>query len=674
MSLLFDQLNFLFTLAGLFFLPGALFLHAFLRKKLPELSLFESALFSFALSLSILDFGMLILSRLHIPITALSIIGFESLVALFPLSVLFPTLRKLAFQFVHRKRIDPSIASAKTPTLPFSRKEGWLFVGIVVLTIFIKSVYLWNTILPTSTDLGHHMFWAKKITQTGSVPSYEKIGIETEETEHAGDTLTTPQPIDDFIVGEHLPFAAIALVARLDFVSAFPSLMLLLVNMLTILALSMLAYRLFEDILPSKTLARRGMMAVLLFAGPLWALSSPEAKYVSGGVVGNLFGNLLIPVALLAFFRALREKNAILLGLALLFTGTLAFTHHLSTFVFLFIALFVVTIFLVRLLLAGNANREPLSDLRDWVRLFLAPFPLVVLFSLLTITFIVYTPTYLHASAIDTAVGAPSKTTREGLTFDQLAQSVGGSRLGLEIIGIAMLFLSPKRTRLGSLVMIAWGAGLIIMTLFPSLLFIDIPSNRIGTYSTFPAALLSGFAFAALFMGKRNKKPSAEAPSDEHRLLRWSFGIFLVAVMVGGFFDNAGTVTTASNASGAVQTYAVSAWLAKNTRPDEWILKDHNYITADSWMKLFFMRDYSYPLSRGLFQRYTDETKTREQCTLLMISAPNTPKGQDCFEGTGVDTIVVNPHVDSLQFTKAKDISLLYLSNDIAVYRKTNDK
>ena len=671
-TIAFTQLNLLLAIAGLFFLPGALILRAFLQKKLPAISLFEEILFSFALSLSVLDFGMLILSRLHIPITALSIVGFEGLLIILSLSGIFlPDIRRLALKQPKRKNAELPATSVEMPRLFFSRKNGWLFSGIIVLTIIIKSAYLWNTILPTSTDLGHHMFWAKKIEQTGSVPSYEKIGIETRETENA---LTAPQPIDDFIVGEHLPFAAIALVAHLDFISAFPSLVLLLVNILTVLALSILAYRLFEDILPSKVLARRGMIAVLLFIGPLWTISSPEAKYVSGGVVGNLFGNLIIPIAILTFFRAFREKNEALLSLAILFSGTLAFTHHLSTFVFLFVVIFIVALFLTQLFLANNVDRKLFSNMRDWFRLFLAPFPLTVFFSLLAVTFFVYTPTYLHASAIDTAVGTPSKATREGLTFDQLAQSVGGSRLGLEIIGIIMIFLSPKRIRLGSIVMVAWGAGLIVMTIFPNILFIDIPSNRIGTYNTFPAALLSGYAFAALFMGKRNEKSTVESSSGEYRLLRWSFGIFLVAVIVGGFFDNAGAITATNNVSGAVQTYAVSSWLAKNTRPDEWILKDHNYIVADSWMKLFFMYDYSYPLSRGLFQRYTDETKTREQCTLLMISAPNTPKGQACFTGTGVDTVVVNPHVDSLQFAKAKDISLLYLSDDIAVYRKTNDK
>jgi len=662
MHLLSSQVFFILALSGLFFLPGALFLAAFFRKKLPPFSLPESAIFSFAFSLSLLDFGMLIFSKLGIPLAAPSLFVLAILLIAIPLFFLFPDIRK---RWRHRKNAgEKHPEDSSIHSIGFSKKEGLLFVGILLLAIFIKSIFLWSSILPTSTDLGHHMFWAKKIVSERTIPAYEKIGIEFKDGKNF---LTEPQPIADFIVGEHLPFAALSLVTGLDFVSAFPSLFLLLVNMLTLLALPLLAYRLSEDVLPSKTLARQSMIAVLLFIGPLWALSSPETKYVSGGVVGNLLGNFLIPVILLAFFRALREKNVALLGLALLFAGTLAFTHHLSTLVFLFIAIFVCIVFLLL------SREKSFPSLRSWFRLFLQPFPLALIFSLLAVTLFVYTPTYLHGSVIDTAIGAPSKESRTGLTFDQLAQSVGGARLGLELVGIALLLVSPLRKTLGGALLLAWSAGLILMTLFPGVLFINIPSNRISTYGSFPAALLAGFALVSLFKRKCEGIENAKT-SGEERLFRWSFVLFLVATIVGGFFDNASSLPAKSNAEDATQTYAVSSWLARNTDSNEWILKDHNYLTADSWMKLFFMKDYSYPLSRGAFQRYTDDTKPREQCTFLMISTPNTPQGKACFEGTGVDTVVVNPHVDSAQFTKAADMSLLYLSDTVAVYKRSDSK
>ncbi len=85
-------------------------------------------------------------------------------------------------------------------------------------------------------------------------------------------------------------------------------------------------------------------------------------------------------------------------------------------------------------------------------------------------------------------------------------------------------------------------------------------------------------------------------------------------------------------------------------------------------MKLSFLQGYTYPLSRGYFKRYEDETKPREQCTLWMIAIPNTPKGIQCFDETHVNIIVVNPHFDSVQFKKSDAFSSIYQSNDIAVY------
>lgn len=658
MNILSDQFVFLLAIAGLFFLPGFLLLSLVFHRRTEKFFLLEYVALSFALGIFIIDFDLLLLSRIGVPITRISILAF---VTLFVISLLlfFWRENKWKFSFFsERLTLFDSFA--------FSKREGLLFAGIVLLAIFIKAVFLWDTIIPTSTDLGHHMFWSKKIALEGTVPQYEKINIAFENGEN---TLTAPEPIDDFVVGEHLPFAAISLATGLDFVSSFPSLFLFLVNILTLLALALLAYRLFEDILPTKTLARRGMIATLLFLGPLWALSSPEAKYVSGGVVGNLFGNLLIPLIFLALLRAFREKSAPFLLLAILLFGTLAYTHHLSTLIFLFVVLFIAAAFIIL------KRKGALADIFSWLKLFASPLPLAGIGFLGAMLLFVYAPTYLDIASVDTALGSPSKGTREGLSLEQLAGSVGGTRFGLELVGIILLLLSPfKKTKktLSSAVLLGWSVGLMIMILFPGAVFLDIPSNRIGTYATFPAALLGAFAFAFLFL--RDSRNEKEGNFAQNHLFRSAFVLFLLALVTGGFFDNAATLPKETNAKEATQTFAVSEWLARRTPPDEWILKDHNYLVADSWMKLFFLRDYSYPLSRGYLRRYTDEVTLREQCTLLMISAPNTPKGQACFESTNVQTVVVNPHYDAAQFNKAKEMSLLYVSDDVAVYRKANDK
>lgn len=660
MNILFEQFVFILSIIGLFFLPGSLLLLAFFRNRPEKFFSFEFLIFSFALGLTFINFEMLILDRLGIPLSRISLIGLAFLTILVPF--LFLKFRN------HREQKKQSWSLLNHGiNIGFSRKESVVFIGLLVLTVFIKTIFLWNTILPTSTDLGHHMFWAKKIAIERSIPLYEEIEIDFKSGEN---TLTDPQPIDDFIIGEHLPFAALSLVSSADVRSAFPSIFLFLINILGILALLFLGFHLFREVFDTPHAARRALLVAFLLIGPLWALSSPEAKYVSGGVVGNIFGNFLIPVIFLTLFRAFREKSAPFLLLAILFFGTLAYTHHLSTLIFLFTFLFIIAAFIIL------GQKHALRDIVSFLKLFLTPLPIFGILFLGAMLLFVYAPTYLDITSVDTALGSPSKGTREGLSWGELAESIGGARLGLELSGIFLLLLSPfRKTRktLGAAVLLGWSLGLITMTLFPATLFLDIPSNRVVTYATFPAALLGAVAFSFLFFKKNGSSVQTSAPSvTEHSLLRWSFSLLLIATIVGGFFDNGATHSRDTNAKEAVQTFIVSEWLARHTLPNEWILKDHNYIVADSWMKLFFLRDYSYPLSRGYFRRYTDEVTPREQCTLLMISAPNTPKGQACFESTGVDTIVVNPRYDAAQFNKAKDMSLMYVSDSVAVYKKIN--
>jgi hypothetical protein len=87
-------------------------------------------------------------------------------------------------------------------------------------------------------------------------------------------------------------------------------------------------------------------------------------------------------------------------------------------------------------------------------------------------------------------------------------------------------------------------------------------------------------------------------------------------------------------------------------------------------MKLFFMRGYEYPLSRGFFKRYEDETKPREQCTLLMISTPNLPEGKRCYEDLLVNLIAVNPAYDAAQFEKSSSFSRIYTGDLIHIYER----
>jgi hypothetical protein len=150
--------------------------------------------------------------------------------------------------------------------------------------------------------------------------------------------LSQPEPIADFIIGEHLPFAALALLTGSNFFSAFPVVFLFLINILSLLTLVVLAYRIVATSQLHQLIRPQFVaLSVLFLCGPLYTLASPQEKFVSGGVIGNVMGNLLIPLILLLFLRAFQEKDSRLLGLGFLFAFTLAYTHHLSALMLLFI-------------------------------------------------------------------------------------------------------------------------------------------------------------------------------------------------------------------------------------------------------------------------------------------------------------------------------------------------
>lgn len=206
------------------------------------------------------------------------------------------------------------------------------------------------------------------------------------------------------------------------------------------------------------------------------------------------------------------------------------------------------------------------------------------------------------------------------------------------------------------------------MAIAPDILFIDIPSNRVATYVSFPLTLLAAFSLTLLLSlsGSLSRLLSRKAPVV---IVGGALFVFFVLALSGGSFDNAGSLSDSTHQE-STETFATASWLADRNQPTDVILKDHNYLAADAWMKLFFMRDYSYPLSRGLFSRYEDDGSRHEKCSLLMISAPNTPAARDCFHGTGTNLLVVNPHFDSAQFKKSTDTSLVYESDMVAVYER----
>jgi hypothetical protein len=309
--------------------------------------------------------------------------------------------------------------------------------------------------------------------------------------------------------------------------------------------------------------------------------------------------------------------------------------------------------------------------------------------------YFIYTPSYIGAEATADALGAPAKDTRTGVSFAQLMYTVGEARMAFAIVGfLGIIVLSLQKIRehfnnyaiqissyFSSIISLStlfgWFTMLIVAALAPQFLFININSPRVSNYVLLPASLLAGLGLTWMFLflseriqlNKKNKT-SVLLPVP-YTLARSVFVLLILFIFISGLYDNNQSLNDEPNSTKSTQTYAASQYLSDKISNEDVLLKDHNYITADAWIKLYFTRDYNFPLSRSFFFRYEDTYSDREQCTLLMISSPNTPEGQKCLNDLGVNYIMVNPNFDRGQFIASHQFSLIYESNDIAIFKRT---
>ncbi len=628
-----SQLLFYVAIALVLFVPGYFLLLATRRKN--NFSTLEIFTISFGLSIIIVDFLVIILGKSGIGINRLSILSAITI---------FWGIWRARFYYFKKEKNEEAVHDE------LSKKSVILVLILLFLTIFIKTVYFQDTISPTSTDLGHHMYWSKVITTTGHLPVYEKADI------GSNYVIESPKPIADFIIGEHLIFSAIALVSGKDFISSFPSLVLFLVQIMSILAIFILSREIF------KNTKRRDMIAImaLFLIGPLYALASPQAKFVSGGVIGNTIGNLFIPLAMLFFIKAFSGKKSYLLSLAIFATLGLVYTHHLSTFVFIFAAIFALIFFIV-------LNFRTIKfEAKDWLKMFRSPSAISLIILSTAFIFFICVPTYLNVSAIDTAVGSPSKSSRAGITLTQLKTTAGEARFAFAFLGFILLFFARKIGKYNQAFLLGWLGILILMSLKPDLLFIDIPSTRIASYVVFPVAIVAAYALVYFFMSFRSGEKNKNYIKPAFILI--SFFAFMAFIAADGSRDNSQSLDFDSSVGKSVQTYAASKYLSRHLSESDIVLKDHNYLSGDSWIKLFFMRGYNYPLSRGYFKRYEDETKPREQCTNQMISLPGGQEAQKCFAGTKTNFIMINPKIDSSQFQRLKNFWQVYAADQVGIF------
>ena len=676
-----QQLFFLAITFGLLIIPGWFFLHALFHRN--TFAPLEKLILSVPVSFSIITLAIIAINAFGIALTKENlIITFCAIVVPLIIASIFIKHKKSSSlrgsitkqtqtDYHESNKITSSLnAPRKDMLFNFSKKQTITIILLIVFTITVKAIFLTNTIFPTATDLGHHMFWVEKISEEQSLPTYEKIKIDTDTN-----TFTQPERVADFIVGEHIIFAVIKTFTAQSTVSTFPSLILFVVNIFTVLVIFILTRRFFDKY-------RHGVyvsILTLLFIGPLWAISGAGAKFVSGGVIGNLLGNLLIPTILYFLYRAFTKKQPVMLVSAIITFTALVYTHHLSSLIFGYIFIFSLLGFIL-------LHRGGWSEYKKLFSLLKNPYVIPLLTIIIISLFIFVPPSYFNPDAISSSVGAPSKSTRTGVPLQQLMHMLGEARFVLGLIGLVILsifslfrrfgkldYLSKKSTPLniyGTVFLLGWGWALLGMSLVPQFLKVNIISTRIATYGAFPLAILSGFAImwlVSIFIHKKQKTLIAPQFALSITLL-----IIITFAFVSGLRDNATSLSSAPKTNKALQTfhvgdYASKVFKKKITENNFWLLKDHNYITSDTWLKVFFADDYSFPLSRSYFKRY-ETNPGRETCTREMISAPNSDFALDCFDSLNVHAILVNTQQDAPQFKSLENFYRIYQNDELSLF------
>jgi hypothetical protein len=644
-----DTIILIATMIFALFVPGAS-LMLLIRKRNSIFYLTEKLVISLGLSILVIDFLMLMMNRIGISLNRLNLLLFLIVFAILCLAI-------NRFRKKYETGSEEKL-SEKGKLYDFSGRQLVLLLFVVFLTLFFKIYYTSGNILPSSTDLGHHMYWSKMIAQSERIPDYTQKDIIEVDGRYV---LSQPNKISDFIIGEHLIFSAVGIISGSDFVSSFPILILFIINFFSILAVFIMVQRFFEDVSYGKEIA----IISLLFLGVLFDISPPAQKYVSGGVIGNTIGNFFLPLIIYFFYRSFREKSWLLMIMALFFSVGLFYTHHLTGLLFIIIA---VSIMLGVIILDRSTMidfwKKVKSERNFWISL-AAFFILAGIF-----VFLVYTPSYIKNSAVDSVVGEPVKEGHEGLPFNAFVDIVGESRAALALAGMILLLFIKKVPKFIKIILIAWMAVITLVTLYPGFLRLSIPSGRVANYATYPGAILGAFAFIAIFYDR------ISTMSKKNKITATGFFLWIALILSlyfainYGFIDNVKNLANRENPSEIRQTMVASKYLASRITPNEMAVSDHIYTTADSWIKLYFMRDYNFPLYRANLFRYDNGIDRQEQCTLWMISEPESERSKKCYSDLNVNYAIVSKN-DSPYFRKEDSFSKVFTSDTIDIYERS---
>ena len=645
MTILLDLVKIDLTLALLFFLPGYSVLIALMRNKNP-LGILGTLLISMVLSLGIVNFALIFIDK----------IGLELLPANIIFTVLF--ISAVAFLFY---AILPEKKIKKN-----SDKNNWLlFLLVVLFSVFLRITFLLPKAIPHTTDLGHHMYWVNYIIQFHKLPIYG---------------------IPDVIIGEHLFFGSVSILSEIGIFTALPMALLFAINILSLLAMFLLTKEIADLIFKKESGFFIGIIS-LISIGIFYSIASPQATYINGGVIGNIMGNLFIPIIFYLFIKAFHEKTPTLAALGIFLIGNLAYTHHLSSFIFIYSLVGFLILLFAGFLILRFFFRQTDFSLFPFFKIFINLKTVLAIALVLIWVLFLRLPSYLNSSAIDTAVGSPSKSTRVGLSINNLINSTGPWRVFYSLIGIIFLLVlfyqftknkidfqkkyqtqkpRPLEMLVATSLSISWFATIFLMSYRPDLLKIDIISGRIANYLTYPSALLAAFGVYAVL------QPFATKKNNFVYLL--IFSVVFIPGVISGLFDVSENYSESKElieTEDTVQTFRASSYLNEETSwESDRILKDHIYLTGDTWIKNFLMRDYEEPLSRTYSRKYDDSVNSRETCTRDMIGLPDEEVSRKCFQETGVNFIVLKNGFDTIQFEKSTNFSKIFTTGKTVIFKR----
>jgi hypothetical protein len=647
---LLEYLKLYFSIIFIFILPGYSLLYLFFPKKF--LNLLEKIVLSLALSITEINFLIIILDKFKIVLNFSNLFSVTALLIAIPLVLsTFPWFKKLA------KKTEKRLKS-KDKT-KFGRKFNLIFYFLIALTFILSARFIASDIVPNNTDLGHHMYWVKLMARDEKIPDYES---------------------SDVIIGEHLPFLILNKISGVEILSSLPTIFLFFLTIFSMFAVFILTERIFKNNYLS--------LIVYLLIGVFYVIASPFMKFVTGGVVGNLMGNLLIPLVLYSIFLAYKFKERKFLGLALFLYIGLFYIHHLSTFLLTFVILTFGLIHLLTPFFRFNNKsfktkfKKFKSIFFNWLKMLLRPLPLAVLIFFGVIIFFVYTPHYVANDAYETVVKTPDKDSHQGVSISSFVSSIGEWRTILGLLGLLLLTLifllknklikrlksfkklslNFKINALNFAILFSWILILLILSFYPGLLKVDLPSRRVVNYLIAPLSITGALFLIFIFnLYKQSLKNKIFV------VLLFTLGLSL---SLNGISESIKYFRSDDQFEETVQLYHATRYLAQKTDQSETILKDHANMTADTWIKYFFLRGYDYVISRTFDYKYEDNPD-RDPCPFIMATAPDSKEGKACFEENSVDYVILKKNIDNFFFDLSDNFGKIYENETVVIYRRT---